>query len=307
MRGKKAKKQKVKETKSKMTKTANEFRKVKGITLIALVVTIIVLLILAGISIAMLTGEGGILQNARDARDKTGRANVIEMAQLDVLNEQTSNQGRITEEKFKDILAKHFNYDLEDELPENLDDLTLSTKDGKYKDIKASEIYNGGFAGETSENETLATKVLKTNPSGDTDYKKSPYVKYNNILCRVLYNDKTHGLQIISVDNMEKKIILGNQDSKALAADFVYNASEKMDNDFRKAAVSYNGAVKRLNDEAKEYILATDKEESTEKKIAIDARSLGSIATLQNGKFQEDITSTEYKDNCKEFVELRFK
>ena len=36
----------------------------KGITLIALVVTIIILLILAGISIAMLTGENGILTNA---------------------------------------------------------------------------------------------------------------------------------------------------------------------------------------------------------------------------------------------------
>jgi type II secretory pathway pseudopilin PulG len=37
----------------------------KGITLIALVVTIIILLILAGISIAMLTGENGILTNAK--------------------------------------------------------------------------------------------------------------------------------------------------------------------------------------------------------------------------------------------------
>ena len=36
----------------------------KGITLIALVITIIVLLILAGISIAMLTGENGILTNS---------------------------------------------------------------------------------------------------------------------------------------------------------------------------------------------------------------------------------------------------
>jgi len=36
----------------------------KGITLIALVVTIIILLILAGISIAMLTGDNGILTNA---------------------------------------------------------------------------------------------------------------------------------------------------------------------------------------------------------------------------------------------------
>ena len=40
----------------------------KGITLIALVVTIIVLLILAGVSIAMLSGENGILGNAKKAR-----------------------------------------------------------------------------------------------------------------------------------------------------------------------------------------------------------------------------------------------
>ncbi len=39
----------------------------KGITLIALVITIIVLLILAGISIAMLTGDEGILTKASDS------------------------------------------------------------------------------------------------------------------------------------------------------------------------------------------------------------------------------------------------
>lgn len=39
----------------------------KGITLIALVVTIIVLLILAGVSIAMLTGQNGILSRASES------------------------------------------------------------------------------------------------------------------------------------------------------------------------------------------------------------------------------------------------
>ena len=39
----------------------------KGITLIALVVTIIVLLILAGVSIAMLSGQNGILNRASQA------------------------------------------------------------------------------------------------------------------------------------------------------------------------------------------------------------------------------------------------
>lgn len=39
----------------------------KGITLIALVITIIVLLILAGVSIAMLTGENGLLNRSKGA------------------------------------------------------------------------------------------------------------------------------------------------------------------------------------------------------------------------------------------------
>ena len=38
-------------------------RREKGITLIALVITIIVLLILAGVTIATLTGDNGILKN----------------------------------------------------------------------------------------------------------------------------------------------------------------------------------------------------------------------------------------------------
>lgn len=40
----------------------------KGITLIALVITIIVLLILAGITIATLTGDNGIIGKAINAK-----------------------------------------------------------------------------------------------------------------------------------------------------------------------------------------------------------------------------------------------
>lgn len=43
----------------------------KGITLIALVITIIVLLILAGITIATLTGDNGILKQADKAKTET--------------------------------------------------------------------------------------------------------------------------------------------------------------------------------------------------------------------------------------------
>ncbi len=56
----------------------------KGITLIALVITIIVLLILAGVSIAMLTGENGILTQATKSVDATELAEAKERASLDV-------------------------------------------------------------------------------------------------------------------------------------------------------------------------------------------------------------------------------
>ena len=57
-------------------------KETRGITLIALVITIIVLLILAGVSIATLTGQNGILTRAQDARTETEEAEEREAIQL---------------------------------------------------------------------------------------------------------------------------------------------------------------------------------------------------------------------------------
>ena len=60
----------------KTIKTAKKqkLKESKGITLIALVITIIVLLILAGVTIATLTGDNGILTKAGDAKTQTEQA-----------------------------------------------------------------------------------------------------------------------------------------------------------------------------------------------------------------------------------------
>ena len=63
----------------------------KGITLIAMVITIIVLLILAGVSIAMLTGENGILSQAQRAKTETENAAANEAARLDEYNQIMDN------------------------------------------------------------------------------------------------------------------------------------------------------------------------------------------------------------------------
>ena len=56
----------------------------KGITLIALVITIIVLLILAGVSIAMLTGDNGILTKANTSKTETTKAEVAERINMEL-------------------------------------------------------------------------------------------------------------------------------------------------------------------------------------------------------------------------------
>ena len=66
-------------------KTNEEKNYTKGITLIALVITIIVLLILAGVTIATLTGENGILTKASDAKEDTVIAQDEEMIKLEIL------------------------------------------------------------------------------------------------------------------------------------------------------------------------------------------------------------------------------
>ena len=118
-----------------------EEKGIKGITLIALIITIIILLILASVSVATLVGENGIITRAREAKEKTERAEIIEKVKIDILEAQIGSNGDITNAQLQTILTKYFK-DIPDTLPKDLTTLTLITKDEygtHYLDI--SEIY----------------------------------------------------------------------------------------------------------------------------------------------------------------------
>ena len=85
------------------------FKNTKGITLIALVVTIIILLILAGVSIAMLTGNNGVLTQAKSAKENTRVGEVQEKVKLAAQAALTDNLGNgIEKEKFQEELNNMF-------------------------------------------------------------------------------------------------------------------------------------------------------------------------------------------------------
>ena len=77
----------------------NFVKKQTGITLIALVVTIIVLIILAGVSIAMLVGDNGIITQAQRADELTTQAQQKEAIELAVASIQS--QGTLELDKTK--------------------------------------------------------------------------------------------------------------------------------------------------------------------------------------------------------------
>ena len=80
----------------------------KGITLIALVVTIIILLILVGVSIAMLTGNNGVLTQAKSAKEKTGEKGEQERVNLAASSAMTLGMGTITTENLNKAIQDEF-------------------------------------------------------------------------------------------------------------------------------------------------------------------------------------------------------
>ena len=87
-------------------------RKEEGITLVALIVTIIILIILAGISIGALTGDNGIIDNAKYSAFATKIRSYEETVDRYVIDEASKN-GSSTEEidvlepdRIKEILGE---------------------------------------------------------------------------------------------------------------------------------------------------------------------------------------------------------
>ena len=142
-----------------------KLKRKKGITLIALVITIIVLLILAGVSIAMLTGDNGILTQAQNASRETDKAGIIEDLKLKILEKQMDGEP-IYKDDIKTILNDSGYFT---EIPADITldtELTTTQENGNHT-IKVSEIYGGN----------LTDKPITAGDLSD-DEKKELYGKY---------------------------------------------------------------------------------------------------------------------------------
>ena len=168
----------------------------KGITLIALVITIIVLLILAGVSIAMLTGQSGILTQAQNAKNQTEYSTAEEKVELAVMGgrnnkgnlmadkvvEEIKNQGGTLENNSFPLLAKMDNYSF------------IISEDGKVSLYKALSEITG------TESENTITLDSKQNqivvPSGFKVVNPSATVQ-DGIIIEDVSHSATQGSQFV--------------------------------------------------------------------------------------------------------------
>ena len=83
-----------------------DLKNTKGITLIALVITIIILIILAGISVAALSGENGLIKRAANAKKNTEISQEKEQLEEDIYRSY-NKKGLLEIETLKTKIANH--------------------------------------------------------------------------------------------------------------------------------------------------------------------------------------------------------
>ena len=147
----------------------------KGITLIALIVTIIVLLLLAGVTIATLTGDNGILSQAQNASQVSELGRIEEEANLILMESKIGNRTNGQAEKSVSTI---------------LNELKTEGRIEDYGDINGDVAVTGiqfdvnsVTLGEGDNSGTLTATFLPENPAGgyyvEVKGKKYPVSKVN--------------------------------------------------------------------------------------------------------------------------------
>ena len=149
----------------KKTKRKNEQT---GITLIALIITIIVLIILAGISIAMISGQNGILNKTADASVQADIAGTKEKIKLELMGKYDNNGKYTNEDVIAAVLKVTGN-------PVQIGDATVLSKKGNS--VKIADLWQNQVTKELTitceeeETESRAT-ALKVKVTGVMSYEE---------------------------------------------------------------------------------------------------------------------------------------
>ena len=241
--------------------------KQNGITLIALVITIIILLILAGITIAAVTSDNGIIKNANNAKEQTEISNEKEVVDRATIQAMSNNKrGNLVEDELQkqldniagknktcliNGLGEHIIVKFTDSDRYYLVDIDGNVKEYDYKQsieyyANNGELKVGDYIDYNIENyKNDGLFAIDSTESGYTTEQIFNVKNYTGTW-RILYNGtENYGIQIISNSN-----VLGENEKIKFTG-----------------KTGYNNFVQILNRISENYI---------EPNLAKNSRSLGS-------------------------------
>lgn len=168
-------------------------------------ITIVVLLILAGVTIATLTGDNGLLTRANEAKEKTEEAEVIEKLKIAILEDEVGNSNKEV------VIDKKENY----YILTYKDKKYLYTKNGEVTEydntlayyIETRQLNTGDYIEYSIGNGKNTQNGIYTMTPEQTGYEKNQIFNVTSYdgKWQILYNGtEGYGVQIISTENILK-------------------------------------------------------------------------------------------------------
>lgn len=230
-----------------------------GITLIALVITIIVLLILADISIAMLTGQNGIINRAKDSKEQTEIAEekeTLKLAVLEAFTEDAKNSksktAKVTTETLKNVLDTEYTDKVENTTEEDNGVQTTFKESGRTyfvdTDGNVTESNNSGdssggiTADEIAKNpkEYIGTEISNYTPPCTTTVNWQIFYVGNEFT-----TDNKNRIYLIASDYIERENVPASKKGTPVSAG---NSSYTNSVDFFNAIKDYPNGMGEITD-----------------------------------------------------------
>ena len=259
-----------------------EIKNTKGITLIALVITIIVLLILAGVSIAMLTGQNGILTQAQRAKNETNSAAENEAGRLDEYNNIINNYANGVQIPQAVVPGNYYATDTDVQVGDNTVAIPggamVSNIPGEYEDV------NEGFV------------IYITNGEEITDWSNPETIQktYDQFVWIPVDKDAAiieEGKEITGNDNAEKYASLQSYITNTSAPTNKYPMA------VRKTDGTYSGILYDFEDGTNGVTVTPRDYTTTSSNREPDiVSSYDNSDTYNNGLFTKDTLQSEFKE-----------
>ena len=196
----------------------NWIKKEQGITLIALVTTIVVLLILSSITIGAVSGEGGLIGNANEAKEKTEIANEKEVVDRAVVEAMGKNKrGNLVRSELQD-------------------ELDIITGEGETE-VTIDEIDYGYFVKFLD-----SGRIYKVSRDGDVEYlgKEDDLLNQANIIANPESNTTPEFIQTVEL-TVETPIDIGDVDFMLVSAWSQDKNTAPEDSEFQVATLQGEG------------------------------------------------------------------